>query len=68
MTGSRDRLVGWLLYFCPDDPVDSWEENKWPFTIMEKIPQLAMHRQPEKPIKLGQRRREVMTPDGELGG
>lgn len=24
MTGSWDRLVRWLLYFCPDDPVDSW--------------------------------------------
>lgn len=68
MTGSRDRLVGRLLYFRPDDPVDSWEENKRLFTTMEKLPQPAMHRQPEKPIKLGQRRREVMTPEGELGG
>lgn len=23
VTGSWDRLVGWLLYFCPDDPVGS---------------------------------------------
>lgn len=27
VTGSWDRLVGWLLYFCPDDPVGSGKKR-----------------------------------------
>lgn len=28
MTGSWDRLVGWLLYFCPNDPVGSGKKKE----------------------------------------
>lgn len=53
MTGSWDWLVGWLLNFRPDDPVDRWERNKWLFAIVEKISQLALHGQPERPYQAG---------------
>ena len=54
VTGSWDRLVGWLLYLCPDDPVNNWGKKKLLFTITaEKRSQVAM---PETHIKLGRGR------------
>lgn len=77
MTGSWDWLIGWLLYFCPDDPVGSWKK-KWLFTVRkEKRPQPAMHRQPENSYPNwamdraeaeGQRWREIINPGLESGG
>ena len=67
VTGGGDWLVGWLLYFCPDDPAGSGK-NKWLFTITEKRAQLATHGQPERPhqagaqLELGQRGRGDYKP------